>query len=132
MHEIGASETIDFTEGPTPDQVGAAHPGGIDAVVDLISEPGQIEPIAALLKPNGVLVSSNGAADSEVLATRGLRGANLYANARPATLASLADAVAHGQLRIRIDHQVPLADAAGALARSKEGRARGKTVLVIS
>lgn len=132
LFEIGASELVDFTEGPIHDQVAAAHPGGIDAVVDLISAPGTIEPIAALLKPNGVLVSSNGAADPEVLATRGLRGANLFADARPATLASLADAVAHGQLRIRIDFQVPLEEAADALARSKAGKARGKIVLTIS
>ena len=71
--------------------------------MDLISAPGRIGPIAGLLKPNGVLVSSNGAADTEVLASKGLRGANLYANARPATLASLAEAVEHGQFRIRID-----------------------------
>jgi NADPH:quinone reductase-like Zn-dependent oxidoreductase len=132
LREIGAAETVDFTEGPTEEQIAAAHPGGIDAIVDLITPPGRIEPVAALLKPNGVLVSSNGAADPEVLASRGLRGANLAANARPATLASLADAVAHGQLRIRIDFQVPLEEAADALARSKEGKARGKTVLTIS
>jgi NADPH:quinone reductase-like Zn-dependent oxidoreductase len=132
LRELGASEIVDFTEGPTAEQVGAAHPGGIDAVVDLISTPGEIEPFAALLKPNGVIVSSNGAVDPEVLAARGLRGANLYANAKPATLTSLAESVAHGQLRVRIDFQVPLDDAAEALARSKEGKARGKTVLTIS
>jgi NADPH:quinone reductase-like Zn-dependent oxidoreductase len=131
LRELGAAETVDFTVGPTADQVRVAHPGGIDAVVDLISGPGEIEPIAALLKPNGVVVSSNGAADAEVLAVRGLRGANLYANAKPATLASLADAVELGQLRLRIDYKVPLEDAADALQRLKAGRARGKTVLTI-
>ncbi|MDA1359032.1 NADP-dependent oxidoreductase [Glycomyces luteolus] len=131
LRELGAAETVDFTVGPAADQVGAAHPGGIDAIVDLISDPGEIEPIAALLKPNGVIVSSNGAVDAEVLAARGLRGANLYANARPATLASLADAVERGQLHLRIDFKVPLEDAADALARLKAGKSRGKTVLTI-
>lgn len=132
LRELGASETVDFTEAPTAEQVGAAHPGGIDAIVDLISEPGQIEPMVALLKRNGVIVSSNDAVDAEVLASRGLRGANLYANAKPATLASLAESVAHGQLRVRIDNQVPLEEAAEALERLKEGNAQGKTVLTIS
>lgn len=131
LREIGAAETVDFTQGPTADQVRAAHPGGIDAVVDLISSVAEIEPIAGLLKPNGVIVSSNGAIDAEVLAARGLRGANLYANARPATLASLAEAVEHGQLRFRIDFKVPLEEAADALARLKAGLSRGKTVLTI-
>jgi NADPH:quinone reductase-like Zn-dependent oxidoreductase len=131
LRELGAAETVDFTEGPTAEQVRVAHPGGIDAIVDLISDAAQIEPIAALLKPNGVIVSSNGAVDTEVLASRGLRGANLYANAKPATLASLAEAVERGRLRFRIDYQVPLEDAANALERSKAGKARGKTVLTI-
>ncbi|MEU6860143.1 NADP-dependent oxidoreductase [Glycomyces sp. NPDC046736] len=132
LRELGAAETIDFTRGPTPDQVRVAHPGGIDAVVDLISGPEELGAFAELLKPNGVIVSSNGAVDPEDLAARGLRGANLYANANPATLASLAEAVILGSLRIRIDYEVPLEDAALALSRSKEGRARGKTVLNVA
>lgn len=131
LRELGAAETVDYTQGPTADQVRVAHPGGIDAIVDLISGLGEIEPVAALLKPNGVIVSSNGALTDELLATRGLRGANLYANARPATLTSLAEAVEHGQLRLRIDYEVPLEEAADALARLKAGKARGKTVLTI-
>ncbi|MDN3239625.1 NADP-dependent oxidoreductase [Glycomyces tritici] len=131
LRELGAAETVDFTQGPVAEQVRSAHPDGIDAIVDLISGRGEIEPIAALLKPNGVIVSSNGAVDDEVLATRGLRGANLYADARPATLKSLADAVELGQLRMRIDFEVPLEDAAEALARLMAGKSRGKTVLLI-
>jgi NADPH:quinone reductase-like Zn-dependent oxidoreductase len=131
LRELGAAELVDFTQGPTADQVRVAHPGGIDAIVDVVSDAEQIEPIVALLKPNGVVVSSNGAVDREVLASRGLRGANLYANAKPATLASLAEAVERGQLRFRIDYKVPLDDAADALERSKAGKARGKTVLTI-
>lgn len=131
LRELGAAEIVDFTAGPTAEQVRVAHPGGIDAIVDLVTAPGAIEPIAALLKPNGVIVSSNGAVDAELVAARGLRGANLYANARPATLTSLAEAVEHGQLRFRIDHKAPLEEAADALARSKAGKSRGKTVLII-
>lgn len=131
LRELGAAETVDFTEDDVPDQVRIAHPGGIDAVVDLVSGPERIESFAAVLKANGVIVSSNGAVDPELLAYRGLRGANLYANANPATLASLAEAVERGQLRVRIDYKVPLEDAALALERLKEGRARGKTVLAV-
>jgi NADPH:quinone reductase-like Zn-dependent oxidoreductase len=118
-------------EGDIAEQVGAAYPAGIDAIVDLVSDSEEIVPIATLLKRNGVIVSSNGAVDTDMLAAKGLRGANLFAHARPATLASLAEAVEHGQLRFRIDHMVPLEEAANALARLKAGDARGKTVLAI-
>ncbi|GAA2259604.1 NADP-dependent oxidoreductase [Glycomyces scopariae] len=131
LRSLGAAETVDYTAGPTAEQVGEAHPDGIDAIVDLVSGPAQIEAIAGLLKPNGAIVSANGAVDAELLASRGLRGSNLYANARPATLASLADSVQRGQLRFRIDHEAPLADAAAALARIRAGESRGKTVLTV-
>ncbi|SDE31964.1 NADP-dependent oxidoreductase [Glycomyces harbinensis] len=129
--DLGASETIDFTAAPTAEQVRDAHPDGIDTIVDLISPTDLIEPIALLLKPNGSIVSSNGALENELLASHGLRGANLYANMAPATLEFLAEAVEAGQLRVRIDHRASLAEAAAALQRSKDGKARGKTVLDI-
>jgi NADPH:quinone reductase-like Zn-dependent oxidoreductase len=131
LRDLGAAETVDFTAGPTAEQVREAHPDGIDAVVDLVSTPEQIELIAALLKPNGAIVSSNGAVDAERFAELGLRGSNLYANARPATLASIADSVQRGQMRFRIDHEAPLEDAAAALERIKAGKSRGKTVLTV-
>ncbi|WP_030154731.1 NADP-dependent oxidoreductase [Glycomyces sp. NRRL B-16210] len=131
LRELGAAETVDFTEGSAADQVRVAHPAGIDAVIDLISGAEEIEAFASILRANGVIVSSNGAVDPELLAYRGLRGANLYANANPATLASLAEAVERGQLRVRIDYKVPLEDAALALGRLMEGKARGKTVLAV-
>jgi NADPH:quinone reductase-like Zn-dependent oxidoreductase len=131
LRELGAAETVDFTAGPTVDQVRAAHPDGIDAVIDLVSTGDEIGEIASLLKPNGAIVSSNGAVDKELLSSRGLRGSNLYANARPATLASLADAVQRGQLRLRIDYEAPLEEAVAALERLKAGESRGKTVLIV-
>jgi len=131
LRELGASETVDYTAVPTVEQVRSAHPDGIDAIVDLVSSSAQIESVAGLLKPNGSIVSSNGVIDAELLATRGLRGANLYANSAPATLAFLAASVESGQLRVRIDYQVPLEEAAEALARLRKGKARGKTVLSI-
>ncbi|MEU6247126.1 NADP-dependent oxidoreductase [Glycomyces sp. NPDC047010] len=132
LRDLGAAETVDFTAGPTADQVREAHPEGIDAVVDLVSGPDTVEPIALLLKPNGAIVSSNGAVDAELLSDKGLRGWNLYANARPATLASLAESVQRGQIRFLIDHEAPLADAAAALERLKAGKSRGKTVLTVA
>ncbi|MCD0444022.1 NADP-dependent oxidoreductase [Glycomyces sp. A-F 0318] len=129
LRDLGAAETVDFTAAPTAEQVRDTHPDGVDAVVDLVSADDQIEAIALLLKPNGVIVSSNGSLGDELLAAHGLRGANLYANMTPATLAFLAEAVEAGQLRVRIDHRAPLEEAAAALERLKEGQARGKTVL---
>nr|WP_277606008.1 NADP-dependent oxidoreductase [Glycomyces sp. L485] len=131
LRELGAKEVVDFTEAPAVDQVRLAHPDGVDAVVDLVSGPDQIKAVAGLLKPGGTIISSNTAVDPEALAERGLQGANLYAQATPKTLGSLAESVVNGELKVRIDFKAPLAEAPTALARSRAGSARGKTVLSI-
>lgn len=131
LRELGAAEVVDFTEAPVVDRVRQAHPDGLDAVVDLVSESGRIDAVAELLRPGGVIVSSNGAADVEALAARGLRGANLYASAVPETLELLAESAVGGGLKVRIDFKAPLEQAPAALDRSREGSARGKTVLTV-
>ena len=131
LRDLGAAEVVDFTQGPTAEQVLAGHPEGIDAVIDLVSTSGQAEPLVALLRPGGVAVSTNGALDVEALAARELRGVNLSSNATPEVLADLAEAVAEGRLRVTLDATVPLEEAPAAVARARTGQARGKTVIVL-
>jgi NADPH:quinone reductase-like Zn-dependent oxidoreductase len=131
LRDLGAAEVVDFTRGPTPDQVLASHPGGIDAVLDLVSTTGRADPFVALLRPGGVAVSTNGALDVPALAERELRGVNLSSSATPELLAALAETAAEGRLRVTIDAEVPLEEAPAAVARARAGQARGKTVIVV-
>jgi NADPH:quinone reductase-like Zn-dependent oxidoreductase len=130
LRDLGADEVIDFTQGPTADQVLAAHPDGIDAVLDLVSKPGDADPLVDLLRPGGVAISTNGALDPEAMAARELRGVNFFSNATPEALTALAELAANGRLRITIDAEVPLDEAPAAVARARAGHARGKTVIV--
>jgi NADPH:quinone reductase-like Zn-dependent oxidoreductase len=131
MRDLGATEVVDFTTRPTADQVLAAHPDGIDAVVDLVTRRGEETPLVDLLRPGGVAISTNGALDVDALAGRELRGVNLSSVATPEILASLADLAARGRLRVTIDQVVPLEDAPAAIALARAGHARGKTVIVV-
>jgi len=45
-------------------------------------------------------------------------------------LATLADQASAGKLRVRIDAEVPLAEAPAAIAAARTGHARGKTVII--
>ncbi|MGW0585458.1 zinc-binding dehydrogenase, partial [Streptomyces sp. NPDC002920] len=131
LHSLGADETIDFTAAPTAEQVLASHPDGIDAVLDLISRPGGngADVLAGLLRPGGILISTNHAADPDALAVREIRGINLSSSPSRAELEAIADLAAAGKLRITIDAEIPLADAPAAVADARSGNVRGKRVI---
>lgn len=131
LRELGAEEVVDFVLAPTVDQVRSAHPDGLDAVIDLVSGPEQAEQVASLLKPGGVIVSSNTALDEAALREQGMRGRNMYADANPIVLENLADAVRSGDLKVRIDHRASLSRCVAALERIRAGQSRGKTILEI-
>lgn len=131
LRELGAAELVDFTEASTVEQVRRSHPGGIDAVIDLVSGPEDIDPVADLLKSGGIVISANEAVDAEALADRALRGRNMYAQATPQTLTALAASVVEGDLKLRIDFKAPLDQAPAVLERSRAGTARGKFVLMV-
>jgi NADPH:quinone reductase-like Zn-dependent oxidoreductase len=131
LRSLGAAEVVDFTQGPTAEQVLAAHPEGIDAVIDLISTPGQADPFIELLRPGGVIISTNGALDPDALAARELRGINLNSIPTSEDLATIAEFAATGRLRVTIDAEVPLAEAPATVAHARAGHARGKTVFVL-
>lgn len=130
MQDLGADEIVDFTRGATADQVRASHPEGVDAVLDLVSTSGQADALVALLRPGGTIVSTNGALDLDALTAAGLHGVNLFSNATPEALATIAGLAASGRLHVTIDAEVALEDAPAAIARARAGHARGKTVIV--
>ena len=136
LRSLGAAEVVDFTEGPTAAQVQRAHPDGIDAVLDLVSRPGETAPAGAqplvdLLRPGGVAISTNGALDPDALAARELRGVNFFSTATPEVLEQIAAMTVEGRLEVTIDAEVPLEDAPAAVAHARAGHARGKTVVVV-
>jgi NADPH:quinone reductase-like Zn-dependent oxidoreductase len=130
VRELGADHVIDFITAPVIDQVRAAYPDGIDAVLDLVSGPGDPNPFATLMRAGGVLVSTNGAADPELLATQGRTGINLYNDATREDLEALAGLAADGRIRVRIDAEVALTEAPDAVARARSSQATGKTIIV--
>jgi NADPH:quinone reductase-like Zn-dependent oxidoreductase len=131
LRALGAAEVVDFTRGPTAGQVLATHPDGIDALLDLVSKPGEAESLVDLLRPGGVAISTNGALDPDAMAARELRGVNFSSNATPEALEQIAELAAGGRFRVTIDAEVPLEDAPAAVARARAGHARGKTVIVV-
>lgn len=131
LADLGAHTVIDYARSPTHEQVAALHPEGLDAVLDLATPAGgDVGPLAGLLRPGGILLSTNYAVDPDALAARDLRAVNLGNQPTPEVLTTLAELAAAGTLRVRIDAEIPLDQAPAAIARARAGHARGKTIII--
>jgi len=129
MRRIGADETVDHSKGDLNRQVLAVHSDGIDAVLDVVSDTTAVEHIAQMLRPGGTYVSTTWAVNPDAMQARELRGVNYQGKPTAELLDRLSDLVDAGALRVRVEHEVPLDEAADALAANRAGGARGKTVL---
>lgn len=129
---LGAAEAIDYTTGDLVAAVRALHLGGINAVIDVVSDPASLEQISQVLGPGGRLVSTVYAADPTKMAERGIQATNaiLQPNADP--LRRVAQVVDTGQLKVPIDRTYSLEQAVEAveeveaLEHSEHGHVRGK------
>ncbi|WTW92580.1 NADP-dependent oxidoreductase [Streptomycetaceae bacterium NBC_01309] len=131
MGELGAADTVDARGGAPVDELREAYSEGVDALIDLASDPERFAAYADLVADGGVAVSTIGAADPDALARRGVEGVNFVVAPTADLLARLADEVDAGRATVQLGAQVPLADAPDAVARSRAGKARGKTVILV-
>ena len=130
LRRLGASAVIDYTAAPVADQVRAAYPDGIDALIDLVSYAPDDLPLSALRK-GGKVASSLGAASDEALAADGLSGTNIMAMPTSDVISALAARVLDGTLTVDVETILPLASAADGLATIASGHARGKIVVQV-
>ena len=128
---LGAAATIDHTTEDLVDAVRMAHPGGIDAVVDVASDREALGRISTLVNEGGRLASSVYAADVRELARRGITATNVSMQPDSRRLGKLSWMVDTGELSVRLDRTFPLEKAPQALEERRTGHIRGKIVLLI-
>ncbi len=131
LSALGADTVLDYTRAPVTDQVRAAHPEGVDALIDLVSYTPDGLPLEAVRK-GGKVASTMGAADEQILAAAGLTGTNIMAVPVREVIAPLAEQVAAGNLRVDVSTVLPLEQAADGLATIASGKASGKIVVKVS
>jgi NADPH:quinone reductase-like Zn-dependent oxidoreductase len=129
--ELGATETVDHTRRDLLDAVRMTHPGGIEAIIDVVSERDALGRIAGLVKEGGRLASSVYAADVESLAQRGIKATNVSVQPDARRLEELSRIVDAGELTVRLERTFPLEQAPEALDESRTGHVRGKIVLLV-
>jgi len=129
--ELGATETVDHTGKDIADAVRMTHPGGIEAIIDVVSKRDLLGRMAGLLKEGGRLASSVYAADVESLAQRGIKATNVGAQPDARRLEELSRMVDAGELTVRLERTFPLERAPQALEESRTRHVRGKIVLLL-
>jgi NADPH:quinone reductase-like Zn-dependent oxidoreductase len=131
VRRLGAAGTIDHTTEDLVDAVRMAQPGGIDAVIDVVSDREALGRISTLVNEGGRLASSVYAADVEELARRGIGATNVSMQPDARRLEELSRMVDAGELSVTLDRTFPLEKAPEALEERKIGHVLGKIVLLI-
>src|SRR5918998_137489 len=131
VRKLGATETIDHTRGDLVEAVRAAHPDGIAAIIDLVSDPEALVRMVGLVKEGGRIASSVFAADVESFALLGIRATNVGMRPGAERLEELARLVDAGEIGVRLERASPIEGAGEALEESRTGHVRGKIVLLV-
>ncbi|HEY1591775.1 MAG TPA: NADP-dependent oxidoreductase [Solirubrobacteraceae bacterium] len=132
MRGYGAVETIDHTKVALGDAVRQAHPDGIDALLDLVSDATGFAALAALVKSGGRAVTTQYVADEEGLRETGITGVNFALQMSSDLLERVAQAVVSERIVAPPITRIPLQEVPAALDPAQAQRVRGKTVITLS
>jgi NADPH:quinone reductase-like Zn-dependent oxidoreductase len=121
LRDLGASEILD-RNADLAATVREAHPDGVDALFDVISQA----PDASLLKEGGRIASPLGAAGD------GEGRFNVMAVPSPANLQRLGELLADGTLRVPIQRSYQLEQAGEALQALPTSHTQGKLGITIT
>ena len=130
---LGAEQVYDSQAGDVIDALRAAHPDGVDAVLDLVNDPDAIRRDAEIIRPAGRLVSTIFAADEGWFAQRQITAHNHASSANPLIspqgLVTVAQMLADGTITARIRSTAGLDAAGQILDELRHGGLRGKAVI---
>jgi len=130
---LGAEEVYDSTAGDVVAAIHAAHPDGVDGMVDLINGAEPIRRNAEIIKPGGRLVSTVYSADIPWFAARRITAYNISSTQSPQSspegLSEVARMLAAGTITARIGAVVPLDGVAKLLDTVRAGGLHGKAVI---
>lgn len=127
IRSLGASGTIDYKKAPVEEQFA----GGADALIDLVSNKAGFEKMLALVKRGGVALTTQFVADKRLLEEHGLHGGNFETKGSPESLDALRELIDSKAIVIPVDRRITLEQAAAAIAESREGKSKGKTIIVV-
>ncbi len=130
LAEHGARWFVDRNDADVAARIREAAPGGVDAIIDVASDTGGVNALAAAVRSGGTYVSLIQAADVDALAQRDIKGVNSFYQPDAADFERLGALVVEGILQVPPRHLVSLDEAVAALAGIQDGSRKGKFVIV--
>jgi NADPH:quinone reductase-like Zn-dependent oxidoreductase len=130
LRDLGATTTVDYTTGSVVEQVLAAYPDGVDALINLAGNTAEQIPLGAV-KKGGVVPFTTMGPDEESLAAAGLAGNKVMAKPTREVTAPIAAQAAAGTLKMDVAEVVDLDHAVDGLATLATGGATGKIVVTL-
>jgi NADPH:quinone reductase-like Zn-dependent oxidoreductase len=130
VRELGAVQTIDYTAGSIADAVRTEYPGGVSALIDVVSQADALTEVGSVVRPGGRVATLLGTADVEAFAARGVIATNVNAVPTTAKLQLLADLAGSRELRILIQGVYSIDQVAEAFEAFQRGT-RGKLIVEV-
>ncbi len=130
LKSLGATTVVDHTAGSVAEQVRAAYPDGVDALLNLYGMDPSGTPIDAVRK-GGKVAGVAAVPDEATLAAAGLTGTSVMAAATREVVAPLAEQAAAGDLKVVVTSVLPLDQATQGLGQLATGGAGGKVVVTV-
>ena len=128
LRSLGASTVIDHHTTDVVEQVRAAHPDGVDALVNV----GGFDPTGVPLhavRNGGKLSTTSVEPDADTLSAAGVTSTMIMARPLREVVGPLVDQAADGTLKVSVAEVLPFDQAADGLARLAAGKANGKLVV---
>lgn len=125
LKHLGADEVIDYKKQKFEDVLTK-----IDVVFDVIGGDTQKRSVQ-VMKEGGILVSTLGIVDKDLLLQKNIHGEMYMAQSIPNQLSQIAKLIDEGKVQPVIAKIIPLEQAAEAQKKSEQGHVRGKIVLEV-
>ncbi|HEV3401626.1 MAG TPA: NADP-dependent oxidoreductase [Acidimicrobiales bacterium] len=130
LRKLGATSIVDHTAGPVAEQVRAAYPDGVDALINLVGYTPDAVPAKAV-RNGGKVSTLTAEPDEQLVADANLTSTMIMARATSDVVGPLLEQAAAGTLEVSIAEVLPFEQAAAGLATIAAGKAGGKLVVDI-
>lgn len=128
VKKLGAHVPIDYRIDNFVTKVRSLEPQGIDVVLDCVGKQTLIDSFQ-VLKPNGRIVSIVEQVDPALLKKYRVQGGFVFVEPNGAQLAEISNLISQGKVVAPNIEEMPIAAAASAQEKIRQGHTRGKIVL---